>query len=79
LHIPIKKSFIFAFEPFSEFFMIYKNSGNSINPDLSSSTSSIILLISSQLLANPNPIRGSSSWSTPIEPFPELSRESKHY
>lgn len=70
LHIPIKNSLILAFEPLSEFFIIYKNSGNSINPDLSSSTSSIILLISSLLLANPNPINGSSNWSTPIEPFP---------
>jgi hypothetical protein len=74
----MKKSFILAFEPFSEFLIIYKNSGNSMNPDLSSSTSSIMLLISSRLFAKPNPIRGSSSWSTPIEPFPKLSNESKH-
>ena len=79
LHIPIKKSLILAFDPLSEFLMIYKNSGNSMNPDLSSSTSSIILLISSQLFANPKPINGSSNWSTPIEPVPLLSRESKHY
>lgn len=67
---------VFLFE--SEFLMMPKNSPNSIFPLLSSSTASMISYTSSQLSANPSPIKGSSSSSIPIEPDPSSSRELKH-
>ena len=58
--------------------MIIKNSSNSICPDPSSSTSSIISRTSYRPSANPSPIRGSSNSSIPIEPPPSSSRATKH-
>lgn len=62
----------------SEFLIILRNSPNSIFPDPSSSTKSIISCTSSLVSAKPKPMRGSSNCSTPIEPVPVSSSESKH-
>jgi len=70
------KILLLSFE--SEFLIMPKNSPNSILPLLSSSTASIISYTSSQLSANPIPIKGSSSSSIPIDPDPSSSSELKH-
>lgn len=74
----LKKSvitFVFSFSPL--FLMIVRNSLNSIIPEPSSSTKSIIFYTSFTFYANPSPINGSCiSWS-PIEPSPPWSRELK--
>lgn len=67
----------------SLFLISYKNSSNSISPDLvpasdSLSTLSIIASICSIFSAKPRPINGFSSSSMPIAPLPSWSKELKH-
>lgn len=79
LVMSLKNLLIFAvFSLPSEFLIIPRNSVNSIMPDPSSSTKSIISCTSSLFSANPSPIRGSSNSSIPMEPEPSPSNELKH-
>ena len=72
--------FSFISEPFEESFIsiILRNSLNSMQPEPSSSTQSIISSTSSRVSAKPRPISGSSSSSIPMEPEPSSSRALKH-
>jgi hypothetical protein len=74
----LKKLFILEVDSSESFLMMDRNSSNSIYPEPSSSTMSIISCTCCLVSASPRPIKGSSSSSIPIAPEPSESKDWKH-